>query len=63
MIVAYRRDRSLPVFARDIKADGAMTVPLKDAMQPNPVQTLETTRHSCMSSFSPTSRIDCTRSS
>ncbi|MEQ3708821.1 MAG: formate--tetrahydrofolate ligase [Tateyamaria sp.] len=40
MIVAYRRDRS-PVFCRDIKADGAMTVLLKDAMQPNIVQTLE----------------------
>lgn len=40
MIVAYRRDRS-PVFCRDIKADGAMTVLLKDAMQPNLVQTLE----------------------
>ncbi|TKT77384.1 formate--tetrahydrofolate ligase [Aquamicrobium sp. LC103] len=40
IIVAYRRDKS-PVFARDIKADGAMTVLLKDAMQPNLVQTLE----------------------
>jgi formate--tetrahydrofolate ligase len=40
MIVAYRRDRS-PVFCRDIKAAGAMTVLLKDAMQPNLVQTLE----------------------
>ncbi len=40
MIVAYRRDRS-PVYARDIQADGAMTVLLKDAMQPNLVQTLE----------------------
>ena len=40
MIVAYRRDRS-PVFARDLKADGAMTVLLRDAMQPNLVQTLE----------------------
>ena len=40
MIVAYRRDRT-PVFARDIKEDGAMTVLLKDAMQPNIVQTLE----------------------
>lgn len=40
MIVAYRRDRT-PVFARDIKADGAMTVLLKDAIQPNLVQTLE----------------------
>ncbi|MCY4293128.1 MAG: formate--tetrahydrofolate ligase [Roseovarius sp.] len=40
MIVAYRRDRS-PVFCRDIRAEGAMTVLLKDAMQPNLVQTLE----------------------
>lgn len=40
MIVAYRRDKT-PVFARDIKAHGAMTVLLKDAMQPNLVQTLE----------------------
>ncbi len=42
MIVAYRRDRS-PIYARDLKADGAMTVLLKDAMQPNLVQTLEHT--------------------
>lgn len=40
IIVAYRRDKS-PVYCRDIKADGAMTVLLKDAMQPNLVQTLE----------------------
>lgn len=40
IIVAYRRDRS-PVYCRDIKADGAMTVLLKQAMQPNLVQTLE----------------------
>lgn len=40
IIIAYRRDKT-PVFARDIKADGAMTVLLKDAMQPNIVQTLE----------------------
>ncbi|MCR9089295.1 MAG: formate--tetrahydrofolate ligase [Rhodobacteraceae bacterium] len=40
IIVAYRRDRS-PVFARDIKADGAMAVLLQQAMQPNLVQTLE----------------------
>jgi formate--tetrahydrofolate ligase len=40
IIVAYRRDKT-PVFARDLKADGAMTVLLKDAMQPNIVQTLE----------------------
>ena len=40
IIVAYRRDLS-PVHCRDLKADGAMTVLLKDAMQPNLVQTLE----------------------
>ncbi|ASJ70833.1 formate--tetrahydrofolate ligase [Granulosicoccus antarcticus] len=40
IIVAYRRDKT-PVYCRDIKADGAMTVLLKDAMQPNLVQTLE----------------------
>ncbi len=40
IIVAYRRDRS-PVTCRDIKADGAMTVLLREAMQPNLVQTLE----------------------
>ena len=38
--MAYRRDRT-PVYARDIKADGAMTVLLQQAMQPNLVQTLE----------------------
>ena len=40
IIVAYRRDRS-PIYARDIKADGAMAVLLQQAMQPNLVQTLE----------------------
>jgi formate--tetrahydrofolate ligase len=40
MIVAYRTDKS-PVFCREIKAEGAMTVLLKDAMMPNLVQTLE----------------------
>jgi formate--tetrahydrofolate ligase len=40
IIIGYRRDRT-PVFARDIKADGAMTVLLAQAMQPNLVQTLE----------------------
>jgi formate--tetrahydrofolate ligase len=40
IIVAYTRDRQ-PVTCADIKADGAMTVLLKDAMQPNLVQTLE----------------------
>jgi formate--tetrahydrofolate ligase len=40
IIVAYRRDRTA-VTCRDIEADGAMTVLLKTAMQPNLVQTLE----------------------
>jgi len=40
IIVAYTRDRT-PIYCRDIGAEGAMTVLLKDAMQPNLVQTLE----------------------
>ena len=40
IIVAYRSDKS-PVYCREIKADGAMTVMLRDAMLPNIVQTLE----------------------
>ncbi|MWD27695.1 formate--tetrahydrofolate ligase [Aquicoccus sp. SCR17] len=40
IIVAYTREKA-PITCRDIKADGAMTVLLKDAMQPNLVQTLE----------------------
>ena len=40
MVVAYTRDKK-PVTAGDLKAAGAMTVLLKDALQPNLVQTLE----------------------
>ncbi len=40
IIVAYTRERKA-IYCRDIGADGAMTVLLKDAMQPNLVQTLE----------------------
>ncbi|MFN4099048.1 MAG: formate--tetrahydrofolate ligase [Pararhodobacter sp.] len=40
IVVAYTRDKRA-IYCRDIKADGAMTVLLKDAMQPNLVQTLE----------------------
>ena len=40
IIVAYTRDKK-PVRCRDLKADGAMTVLLKDALAPNMVQTLE----------------------
>ena len=40
IVVGYSRERR-PVLARDLKGDGPMTVPLKDAIQPNLVQTLE----------------------
>jgi formate--tetrahydrofolate ligase len=40
IIVAQTRDRK-PVRARELKADGAMSVLLKDALSPNLVQTLE----------------------
>ena len=42
IVVGHRRDRS-PVYCRDINAQGAMTALLKDAIQPNLVQTLEGT--------------------
>ena len=42
MVVAYTRDRK-PVTTADLKAAGAMTVLLKDALMPNLVQTLEGT--------------------
>ena len=38
--VAYTRDKK-PVFAKDLKAEGPMTVLLKEALMPNLVQTLE----------------------
>ena len=40
IVVGYRRDKSA-VTARDLKADGAMTVLLAQAIQPNLVQTIE----------------------
>ena len=40
IIVGYTRARK-PVYARELEADGAMTVLLKDALAPNLVQTLE----------------------
>jgi formate--tetrahydrofolate ligase len=40
IVVAYKKDKT-PVLAKDIKAAGAMVVLLKDALQPNLVQTLE----------------------
>ena len=42
IIVAYTKD-GIPVTAHDLKAEGAMTALLKDALKPNLVQTLEGT--------------------
>jgi len=40
IVIGYSRDRK-PIRAKEIKASGAMTVLLKDALMPNLVQTLE----------------------
>ena len=40
IVIGYTRDQT-PIRARDLEADGAMTVLLKDALKPNLVQTLE----------------------
>lgn len=42
ILVAYTYDNK-PVFAKDLKAEGAMAALLKDAIKPNLVQTLENT--------------------
>ena len=42
IVVGYRYDKT-PVFCRDLKADGAMALLLKDAIRPNLVQTCENT--------------------
>ena len=42
IVVGYTKDKK-PVCARDVNAQGAMTVILKDAFKPNLVQTLENT--------------------
>ena len=42
ILAAYRYDGS-PVYASDLKAEGAMTALLKDALKPNLIQTLENT--------------------
>ena len=51
IIVGYTKDNK-PITARDLKAEGSMTVLLKDAINPNLVQTLEKTpaiAHGCNS--------------
>lgn len=42
IIIGYNKDDK-PIFARDLKAEGSMAVLLKDAINPNLVQTLEHT--------------------
>ncbi|HQV83452.1 MAG TPA: formate--tetrahydrofolate ligase [Ornithinibacter sp.] len=42
IVIGYTRDKK-PVTARDLKANGSMTVILRDALAPNLVQTLEHT--------------------
>ncbi len=42
ILVGFTYDRE-PVYARDLRTDGAMTVLLKDALKPNLVQTMEGT--------------------
>ena len=42
IIVGYNNE-NMPIYARNLKAEGAMTVLLKDAIKPNLVQTLEGT--------------------
>jgi formate--tetrahydrofolate ligase len=41
IVVAYKADRVTPIYASDLKAQGAMAALLKDAIKPNIVQTLE----------------------
>ena len=41
ILIGYKRDNKTPIFARDLNAQGAMAALLKDAINPNLVQTLE----------------------
>ena len=41
IVIGYKSDKITPVYASDLKAQGAMAALLKDAMKPNLVQTLE----------------------
>ncbi len=41
IVIGYKADRVTPVYARDLKAHGAMAALLKEAIKPNLVQTLE----------------------
>ena len=41
IIIGYKRDNKTPIYARDLNAQGSMATLLKDAINPNLVQTLE----------------------
>ncbi|MFA5984517.1 MAG: formate--tetrahydrofolate ligase [Methylococcaceae bacterium] len=41
IVIGYKSDKTTPVYASDLKAQGAMAALLKDAIKPNLVQTLE----------------------
>ncbi|MDD5272557.1 MAG: formate--tetrahydrofolate ligase, partial [Methylovulum sp.] len=41
IVIGYKSDKTTPVYARDLNAQGAMAALLKDAIKPNLVQTLE----------------------
>jgi formate--tetrahydrofolate ligase len=41
IVIGYKKDNKTPIYARDLKAHGAMSALLKDAINPNIVQTLE----------------------
>jgi formate--tetrahydrofolate ligase len=41
ILIGYKRDNKTPIFARELNAHGAMAALLKDAINPNLVQTLE----------------------
>ena len=42
IVIGYNKENK-PIYAKDLKAEGAMTVLLKDAIKPNLIQTLEQT--------------------
>ncbi len=41
IVIGYKSDRTTPIYARDLNAQGAMSALLKEAIKPNIVQTLE----------------------
>ncbi|HIF51452.1 MAG TPA: formate--tetrahydrofolate ligase [Thiotrichaceae bacterium] len=41
IVIGYKKDNKTAIYARDLKAHGAMSALLKDAINPNIVQTLE----------------------